>query len=90
MHLQLAVGSETDLRRTCRQGKGAGRKPGFQAFFCKTEPAAPYSPGYSKTGLMASPSPSFKYRYKCRNHGTKQKGLWLCSPTVGRDRSALS
>lgn len=69
-----------------QMGKG---KPVFQAF-CKTEPAAPCSSGYNKSGVTASPFPSFKYRRAYRNHRIKQEGLWLCSPTVGRDRSALA
>lgn len=36
--LEPAVGTERELRRTCRWRKGAVRKCVFQASFCKTEP----------------------------------------------------
>lgn len=87
--LELTAGTETELKSTCRWGKGAGRKPGFEGL-CKTEPAATCSSDYSKTGVMASPFLSFRYRQVCKNHRIKQEGLWLCCPAVGRDRSMLS
>lgn len=84
--LELSVGTGTELKSICRWGKG---KPVFQAF-CKTEPAAPRSTGYNKSVVTASPFPPFKYSQACRIHRIKQGGLWLCSPAVGGDRSALA